>query len=470
MSAGGLAALVVVAVALGLAPLAHAQDSKAARKIDDMNRTAMEDYDLLEVEVARKQLNDALAVAKRNKLEKSAAAARTHLDLGIVLGAGLSDQDAALIEFIAALQIDPTLRLEAAYRSPALQKTFDQARATVGGVRETVPGPAPAPAPSEDRGIRHTPVEESLAGQPILISVRLGAEVRAREVVLAYRPAGADSFTQLAMKAATGGELQGIIPDAATHGSALQYYLEARGATGKVLAASGSADAPHIVAIARAAGAPVAAAGDGENPLGAGGDTTTVTQAVTSVHKRFWFGFSLGSGAGYITGETEVSHQQVTCCLALAPFHLLPEFGYWLTPHLGLSLTARIGFPIGANVAGAATLAPAFIGRFSYMTGEYGGVVVHGDLGGGFIRHIIKLSATSATAAQGDTDTYATGPLFIGAGVGWNKPLGDTFHFIVDLDVLAGLPIVDTVGSGTRPTKLGFAVNADLTIGLQVAF
>ena len=67
------------------------------------------------------------------------------------------------------MQIDPALRLDPAYRSPALQKTFDQARTTVGGVRETVPGPAPG----EDRGIKHTPVEESLAGQPILISARV---------------------------------------------------------------------------------------------------------------------------------------------------------------------------------------------------------------------------------------------------------------------------------------------------------
>ena len=427
-----------------------------------MNRAAMEDYDLLEFDAARKLLSDALALARKNKLDKSAAAARTHLDLGIVHGAGLADQDAALLEFIAALQIDANLRLDPAYKSPALQKTFEQARATVGGTRE--------PAPVEDRGLKHTPVEESQAGQPILITARIGADVHAAQVTLFYRPAGAETWNQVAMKTTNGVEFQGIIPEGAVRGPTVHYYIEVRGAAGKVAAASGNPDTPNIISIIR----PARVGGeshDDENPLGrGGGDSTTVTGTHDAGKKSFWIALSLGSGAGYVSGKTEVSHQEVTCCLAPAPFEVVPEVGYWLSPHVGLSLAARLGFPLGANVAGAATLAPAFLGRITYMTGAYGGIVVHGDLGGGFIRHVVKLTATSATAQQGDTDTFATGPLLLGGGVGWNKPLGGTLHFIVDLDVLAGVPIIGTVGSGTRQTELGFAVNADLSLGLEVAF
>ena len=41
----------------------------------------------------------------------------------------------------------------------------------------------------------------------------------------------------------------------------------------------------------------------------------------------------------------------VTCCLAVAPFHILPEVGFRLIPQLTLSLVGRIGFPLGADVS-----------------------------------------------------------------------------------------------------------------------
>lgn len=449
-----------VLIFLAAAPLAHAQESKAGKKVDDMNRAAMEDYDLLEFDAAKKLLNDALAVARRNKLEKSAAAARSHLDLGIVYGAGLNDHDNALLEFIAALQIDPNLKLDPAYKSPALQKTFDQARATVTG------GPA---KPSDDRALKHVPIEEAQGGQAITVTAKVGADLRPTQVTLVFRPAGAEGFLQVAMRSQNGVDYTGTIPESATRGATVHYYIEARGPSGKVLAAAGTAETPNIISVIQPL---VAGQGhDEENPLGRhDGETTTVSKVPEGGKRSFWVGLSVGSGAGYVTGETEVSHQEVTCCLAVAPFHVLPEVGYWLSPHLAISAAVRLGFPIGANVAGAATLAPAVIARFSYETGSYSGIVVHGDLGGGFIRHVIKLTATSATAVMGDTDTFATGPLFVGGGIGWNKPLGDLFHFVVDLDVLAGIPIVSEVGGGSRPTKLGFAVNADLSLGVQAAF
>jgi hypothetical protein len=448
-----------------------------------MNRAAMEDYDLLEFDAAKKQLGDALALAKRSKLERNAVAAKTHLHLGIVYGAGSGDNDTALLEFIAALQIDPNLKLEAAYRSPTLSKTFEQARVTVGGARGT--GPAPTPAPSEERGLKHTPIEEAPSGQAILISARVGADLKPASVVLAYRAAGAAGFTTSQMKSANGIEYQGVIPDAATRGASVHYYIEARSAQGKILAASGNVDAPNIISISR----PVAVRTGGddgpdeENPLGrkttsgSGGDNegegTTVTKKPAARGRSFWVGVSVGSGAGYINGETEVSHQEVTCCLAPAPFHIEPEIGYYLSPQLTISLYGRIGFPLGANVEGAATLAPAALGRIAYLFGrgwESGGIYLHADLGGGFIRHIIKLTKTSATAAMGDTDTFATGPLLLGGGLGWQRPIAGPVRLQIDLNVLVGVPIIKEIGSGARPTNLGFAINGDLSLGFALGF
>src|SRR5262249_20306691 len=234
-----------VFVLLAAAP-AHAQESKAAKKVDDMNRAAMEDYDLLEFDAAKKQLGDALAVARRNKVEKSAAAARSHLDLGIVYGAGLNDHDNALLEFIAALQIDPNLKLNPAYKSPALQKTFDQARATVTGV---------PPPVAEERVLKHVPIEEAQGGQAITVNAKAGGDLPPTQVMLLLRPAGAEGFMQVAMRSQNGVDYTGTIPESATRGPTLHYYVEARGPNGKVLAAAGSAETPNIISIIQPVGA-----------------------------------------------------------------------------------------------------------------------------------------------------------------------------------------------------------------------
>src|SRR5262245_12476621 len=98
MSAATKSALVVgVAVAWLVARPAAAQE-RQVKRIEEMNRAAMEDYDLLEFESAKKQLSDALALAKKNKLDKHKVVARTHLNLAIVFGGGLADQDTALLE------------------------------------------------------------------------------------------------------------------------------------------------------------------------------------------------------------------------------------------------------------------------------------------------------------------------------------------------------------------------------------
>jgi hypothetical protein len=169
---------------------------------------------------------------------------------------------------------------------------------------------------------------------------------------------------------------------------------------------------------------------------------------------------------GYVSGETEVSHQAVTCCVAPAPLHVLPEIGFWLSPNLTLSLLlGRIGFPRAPTSPGRRLLAPAGFLRTSYLFGKDRGLYIHGDVGGGFIRHTIKLTRSSATSNQGDTDTYVTGPLLLGRRHRYIFPLGGGgLRFVVDFNLLAGIPIVSSLGSGARASKPGFALHGDLSL------
>src|SRR5262249_41679522 len=183
---------------------------------------------------------------------------------------------------------------------------------------------------AEERVLKHVPIEEAQGGQAITVTARAG-ELRPTQVMLVFRPAGAEGFMQVAMRSQNGVDYTGTIPESATRGATVHYYIEARGPSGKVLAAAGSAETPNIISIIQPVGA--GAGRDDENPLGRrDGEATTVSKVPEGGKRSFWVGVSVGSGAGYVTGKTEVSQQDVTCCLAVAPFHVLPEVGYWRHP------------------------------------------------------------------------------------------------------------------------------------------
>lgn len=495
MTSKTLTWVVVMSLAL-VARTAAAQDKQAIKKIEDLNRIAMEDYDLTDFESAKKKLTDALVLAKKSKLDKHKVAAMTNLNLGIVYGAGLKDPDNAKLYFIAAVEIDPSIQIPVAYKDPSLQRMLDEAKAMVGG------GPgggggggAVASDPVETVvGLEHSEITEAEGGKPIRVSVKVGADLKAKQVILYYRPQRAEDFTPVPMKPAGGAAYEADIPAEATSGDYVHYYIEARNEKAKVVATKGSAGSPNVIDVLRARGG----GGDDdeenlddENPLEAigrgggggggrrgggdddgGGRTTIRKKARRSAHT--WFAnVAVGTGFGFVTGKTEQQKQPVTCCIAPAPFHVMPEIGFWLSPKLMLSACARIGFPVGANLQGHASAAPAGFLRLTYALGrgDGEGLLLHGDVGGGFIRHTIKLDMPPP-GQPGDTDTYVTGPLFIGGGAVFARTLGGPLKFVADANLALGIPVIDSIGGGDgRPAiEPHFAVNMDINLGLMFAF
>jgi hypothetical protein len=121
---------VVAAGILCLAAQAHA-DPRA--DVAAKAKAAMASYDSMDYEVARKQLYQALALAKKAKLDKEPIVARVYVDLAITQLAG-SDQDAARLSLLTAAQIDPKITVDAAYKSPELVKLLDEAKAIAAGI------------------------------------------------------------------------------------------------------------------------------------------------------------------------------------------------------------------------------------------------------------------------------------------------------------------------------------------------
>src|SRR6185369_14487663 len=99
-------------------------------------RQAMASYDAMDYEAGR-LLNQALAIAKRAKLDRDPVVARVYLDLGIAQLAA-SDPEAAKVAFLSAAQIDPKITIDPAYKSVELVRMLDDARAAAGDSGEPV--------------------------------------------------------------------------------------------------------------------------------------------------------------------------------------------------------------------------------------------------------------------------------------------------------------------------------------------
>jgi hypothetical protein len=467
-----LAAMVVLIV-LGGARAAHA-DAKG--DVGAKIKAAMEAYDSFDYDGAKKLLNQALAVAKKAKLDKDPIVAKAYLDLGIVSFA-VPDADAAKLSFMQAVQIDPKIQIDVAYKSADLAKLLDQARAEAsGGGGSTEPlgggGGEPAADCSTVKGLEHTIIDTAKAGAPQPIEARVGSDVKAVKVSVMYRVEGATDFTEAKLTKQGDCKYTGAIPASAMKGGMVHYYVAAYNDGAKPIASKGSSGSPNIIEISGVA-PKGGGGGDNEDPIGGakvtgggGGGGGSVTSNVTvGAHKpKIMVAVQGGTGFGYVTGTTEGMNTVKNCCLGSSLVVLTAELGYMVSPQMSIGAAFRFGVPVGANLDGHATGAPGGLVRVRYALAESGeGLHVMGEIGAGFLRNTIKLDTSMAGM---DTDIVAQGPLLVGGGIGFTKKFGSMVALIADLSALAGIAVTDHIGA----SPLNTGVSADLGIGLAVGF
>jgi hypothetical protein len=446
--------------------VAHANPKK---EIDSKIKEAMENYDLMDYDQARKLLNQALAVAKKNKLDKDPRAAKAYLALGIVAFVD-QDLDAAKLSFLSAVQIDPAIQIEPAYKSADMSRLLEGVRAeAAGGGSGGGSAGGGGPDCGAVSGLQHAIIDTAKAGAAQPIEALLASDVTATKVAVMYRPEGATDFIEVKLKKDGECRYTGAIPSAGMRGSLVHYYVAAFNELGKPIAARGSSGSPNIIELTGGSGG--GGGGDTEDPIGAGGGGGGgggVTSGVTVERKpaRVMLAVSGGTGFGYVTGVTETMMSEVkTCCLGSSLVVLVPELGFFVTPQLSIGVAARIGLPLGANVEGHATAAPGGVARVRYALAPSGeGVRFMGQVGVGILRNTIKLD--NSTPGM-DTDIVAQGPLLIGGGVGFTKRLSGNVSFLADFSALAAIAIVDSF-AGAPQLNSGFG--ADLSIGVQLGF
>jgi tetratricopeptide (TPR) repeat protein len=181
---------------------------------DKAAKTAMESYDLMDYDAAKKSLEKAIATATKAKLDKDPVSAKLHIYLGITTFAG-GDAEGAKRAFTTAVKIDPKIQIEAAYKSPELTKLLDAARSDVTG--STGPGPGPvAPTDGVDcasvKGLQFQEPDGGKGGVAQAIEAYLAADVTAARVVVAYRSEGATDFTEVKLIKSGNCKYAGAIP------------------------------------------------------------------------------------------------------------------------------------------------------------------------------------------------------------------------------------------------------------------
>ena len=442
-----LLALAALLVASALPRAARAEDVE--KQVARMNKMAMEDYDSLEFESARKTLIDAVAMLRENGYDSSPIAARTYTNLGILYIAGFKDRNRGIQQFVNALKIKPDLKLDPAIATPELEDAFQTARKQVGvkapshpetpvtpppelppTTPPTLPNETPpTPPASAVKGLQHNPVDESRPDTPIPIRAQLGDDVGATRLFLFFRSDGQADFVSVPMKHTSGAEWVGVIPAEAVTGRALQYYLEARDARGRVVTDSGSAPSPYIVAISENAAPPTGIPEvDVEDPLAQLRARQQREKEEKRHHKRqYVFGFvMLGTGFGYQPSgnKTEVAWQyqpvgSAACppmqdCyarqtvgsggVALAPLHVAVELGAFINQAFSLSVLGRFEVYTGSNAEtimtgtqqspttkASGSVAALLRARYRFLSGRFH-PYIHVDFGGGLIRQVLDVS------------------------------------------------------------------------------
>jgi hypothetical protein len=458
-----VAVTVVFVAASGAGRMANAQANKddLAATVAKLNKKALDEYDNLNFEEARKILKDALDFCKEAGLDQHPITARTNLHLGVVLLTGFKQRDAAARYFRKALEIQPDIKMTKSLANPEIQAAFDEVVASLGrggggGTTTT------AVRSGADSGISHEPVMRASRGQGIPINVTLDPALTADKVVLSFRGAGSTDFTPHDMREATPGNFTAEIPAAATGGNQVAYFIEAQKG-GAAVATLGSKASPMVTSLV--GGGPVA--GAVEHPKDRAPPPPSSSGGAEA--SRFFLGLGVGSGIGWATGSGEVSSSHVASPAGFAMaqiVHLSPELGYFISPDLLLSVQARIQFLSGltscpqANCSSPPSTAIAAFARLTWLFGsDKLRPYVSASAGGGRIRHVADFSWIMQCGPAGNSgcvDSIPAGSVLLGPGAGIMYAMSPNFGLTAGLNTQFGFP--------------DFTFNVDLNLGIAAQF
>jgi tetratricopeptide (TPR) repeat protein len=452
-----------VVSAAGATRAAAAEGDEAAARVAKLNKKAVDEYDNLNFEEARKILKDALDVCRETGLDQHPITARTYIHLGVVTLTGFKQRDAAVKLFRKALEIQPDIKLTKSLANPEIQEAFDEAVASArksGAAAQAAKNGDKAAGRNGDSGLAHEPITRAAQGRPVPITVTVESSLNADKVLLSYRSGDAGGFVARPMTEATPGNFAADIPAPATAGSSVAYFIEAQ-KDGEAVATLGSAASPMVVALAGATAGGVRKTRRKEPPPEENGGAA-----------RFYAALMFGSGVGWTSGASEANQAHLVDPSGFAPAqlgHLAPEIGYFVRPELLLSLQGRIQLLSGTTTqtctppvvcSPSPKYAFAVFAKAAWFFGReklrpYASL----SAGGGYIRHVTEFPQYPECGSDRTTacvETVRAGAVLVGPGAGILYDLTPAFGIVAGLNTQLGFP--------------KFTFNADLNAGVALQF
>ena len=462
---------VVVFGALSAARMPSASARCTARvknKILHLNKSAMEDYDLLEFESAKQSLLDAQRIARVQGCDGDLVNAKTYTNLAVLYIQGLKDEDRGRLMFRRALRISKNIHLDRQVATPKLIRIFNDVRKEMGisggGGTNTNSGSGSTTTPARPRhvarprvpekpakGLEHTPVEEAPRTVDLVMTCRVGDDLGSNRVMLFYKTQGQVNYQVIPMEKKTRWTWKATIPGSMVIGRSMYYYIEARKGE-KPLAASGNAASPYIIALTAP---PKHVAGPTENPFGGGGSSKGhKNRKHHGGHGKksgpigMYISFGGGLHTGYVGkwyGDLS-SDKPERAGFAMGTYDGHVEVGYFIKQNMLVSLAFSLGYA-SSDVSNVPVLGWQALARFRYVA--VGGsdrnslfkLYFGGELGGGDVYHSLAL--------QKGVDTFRSGPgMILGALVGfWLGTSKIAWYLEVDpevvVDFTADAPTVD---------------------------
>jgi len=498
------------------APVEAVTEQEVLNTLVSLNKRAVSQLRAGHHAEAQKLLDEALVLADAHDLGAHDMAARTHVHLG-VLALAQGKHDEGLQQFARAQQIRPDIKLTKQLATAKLQKEFEAARTATAAEAGGPAAPA-AEAEAETAGklreelkeakesstagrhARGEPVEEPdlpvnvpqplycptpMEGPPdsdVRLHCLTQADVRAKKIVLFYRPAAGDQYTPVRMSRTKKGWYSAVIPARQVTGRSLQFYFEARNESNRAVAANGKGDLPNIIVLKP--GAPPVGVGalaalsfsegkdeDGEEdtPLQLKSREDEAAAEESSLARRatgaFWAGLGVGSGYGWHLRRPLERHQGRQVTAGFSPVglgHATLELGYQVSRRFSLSLQGRMQY-LPASGSGDPEIsktppeaAYALMLHGQYALAEVGDLQLLASLSAGYGSALRMVIAPAPQAGLITSDTVVAGPGVAGPGLGFAYNFTDKLAIALEARSLVGLP------------KVGVLLEA--TAGLQYAF
>lgn len=337
-------------------------------------------------------------------------------------------------------------------------KKTTEAPAAAAAPAPEAPPPEPTVPKRQASNVQCQAPDEVKAETELTIRCSLKNDVRPSSVRLEYRAGSATDYVSVSMDKSPKGWWTANIPASAVRGRSVQYYVEAVGPTGDVLAADGRNDSPNVIYV--------------QNPLPPTPTDTAVVDAAAApvgplpYERRrkpgtYWVGAMLGHGVGWHAKQNLEYYDEVPVASNTAGEaglgHFSPEFGYQMTNELAFSVQTRHQLILrdgtdpgrrGRPATGAHTF--MLKGQYDfpgdhylfYASGMFG-------VGEGF-----RLGyGPNADRGVLTNDSLRGGPVVVGPGGGFLYNFKNRLSLVVELNVLFGFTDVAAI--------------ADLNAGVQ---